>query len=126
MFEDLRKTAEPTRLGRRSIEMVGSVKYEDIEPVQFAILEDMLSNGILRTDRPMPSVGWQIKRVKSMNESDADWIERLAYYKKDIELKFTESISLTDYQQGWFDYIRGKSDDKPGGNVETELSEVPF
>lgn len=128
MFEDLRKTAESSRIGKRSIKMVGHVKYSDIEAVQFAILDDMLSKGKLRTDRPMPTVDWQKKSIEDMNRSDADWIERLANYKKDIEV--VGKIPLTDYQNLWFFYITGVNDIEPEGNIDVkqkaELEEIPF
>lgn len=110
--------------GLRGIQMVGECSTEDIESVNYFLLDDMLSAGIIRTNRPEPTDKeniFQLRRVIQMNESDFDWIERIANYKKDIEVSFSGTIPLTEYQQSWVDYIIGKTKVK----LEGTIKEVP-
>lgn len=126
----LSEMAKGNMKARRQLEMIGNVKREDLETICFAMLDDMLAEGAMRTDRPMPTVKYQEKWIADMNDSDADWIERLAFYKKDIEIAFSDAIPLTDYQKSWFFYITGASQTKPEGNIEdkaeAELDDIKF
>jgi hypothetical protein len=129
---------------KRCLELLGSgLTYEEMKPLIFRVLETMRDDDVLRTDRPMPTdpkAQWQVPLVKGMNESDADYIERIDEYKNEHEVKLVDRIPLTDLQEEWLRYVNCESDIKPlpietkkqgialvkpNGEIE-DLDSIPF
>jgi hypothetical protein len=137
IYETIPELQARTKRASRHSELFKNVlcfDRSDIEAINFAIMEVDLTNGKMRDDRPMPTDEKQKPHIAQMNESDADWINRLLEYKNDIGVKLQDTISLTEYQQSWFEFILCKSDTKPRipepkeralRHVD-ELASVPF
>jgi hypothetical protein len=87
-----------------------------MKPIIFRVLEIMRDDGVVRKDRPKPTdpkAQWQVKPIQSMNESDADYMERIDEYKNDHGIKLIDRIPLTELQEEWLRYINCETDVRP-------------
>ena len=102
---------------KRCLELLDSgLTYEEMKPLIFSVLETMRDEGVMRIDRPMPTdpkAQWQVQPIQSMNESDADYIERIDKYKNDHQIKLVDRIPLTEFQEEWLRYINCETDVRP-------------
>jgi len=102
---------------KRCLELLNSgLTYEEMKPIIFRVLEIMRDDGVVRKDRPKPTdpkAQWQVKPIQSMNESDADYMERIDEYKNDHGIKLIDRIPLTELQEEWLRYINCETDVRP-------------
>jgi hypothetical protein len=102
---------------KRCLELLGSgLTYEEMKPLIFSVLETMRDEGVMRKDRPKPTdpkAQWQVQPIQSMNESDADYMERIDEYKNDHDIKLADRIPLTELQEEWLRYINCETDVRP-------------
>ena len=102
---------------KRCLELLNSgLTYEEMKPIIFRVLEIMRDDGVVRKDRPKPTdpkAQWQVKPIQNMNESDADYMERIDEYKNDHGIKLIDRIPLTELQEEWLRYINCEIDIRP-------------
>jgi basic membrane lipoprotein Med (substrate-binding protein (PBP1-ABC) superfamily) len=92
------------------------LSYEEIKAVIYCVLETMRDDEILRTDRPLPTdpkFEWQKKPIQNMNDSDAEYLERIDLYKNEINIPLTDRIPLSEIQMNWLRYINCEIDQIP-------------
>ena len=115
MIEILQRSQSDS--SKRCLELLNSgLTYEEMKPIIFNVLETMRDDGVLRTDRPKPTdpkAQWQVKPIQNMNESDADYMERIDEYKNDHGIKLIDRIPLTELQEEWLRYINCEIDIRP-------------
>jgi hypothetical protein len=107
--------------------LVEYVNKETRERICMRIMDDMRRKRIMRDDRMIPTdkdgakLAWA---YKDMNRSDGEWIEDVIFWKKNIGLDPFEEIQITDYEQGWIDFLTDKIDDIPV--MDKSEAEIPF
>jgi len=106
--------------------LVEYVNTETRERVCMRIMDDMRRKRIMRDDRKMPTDKDAEKLVwayKDMNRSDGEWIEDVIWWKKNLGLENFDDIQLTDYEQGWVDFLMGNTNEVP---QPSELESITF
>ena len=105
-----------TECGRRSAEFAVHITRfdkQDIDAISMYLVEKYFIDRLIRGNRPEPTDEKQKRWIANKNDLDMEAINKLDIYRKELGLKTSDHIPLTEYQQEWVDYILCKTNVVP-------------